>query len=207
MPASKRLKFMFLKKGCLLTSAAPSSWQPSLCFASLVSSCEKIETHGAMPGGPCLLLEQRACGEPVTTSLSQVRPRASQMSLLPPSPAWATQEPEGRGLTCSGLVSGWLLEPLRALWAHTHRMLRGPLPPAQRQCCLCLPRLHAQGLVPTGRPLMSAEFVVPVLIQVSCKGKATIGSPLIHLHNSQVQCWLEPPQCKPLWGGRGREGR
>lgn len=25
IPASKRLKFMFLKKGCLLTSAAPSS--------------------------------------------------------------------------------------------------------------------------------------------------------------------------------------
>lgn len=41
IPASKRLKFMFLKKGCLLTSAAPSSWQPSLCFASLVSSCDR----------------------------------------------------------------------------------------------------------------------------------------------------------------------
>ena len=41
IPASKRLKFMFLKKGCLLTSAAPSSWQPSLCFASLVSSCKR----------------------------------------------------------------------------------------------------------------------------------------------------------------------
>lgn len=38
IPASNRLKFMLLKKGCLFTSAAPSPWHPSRCFTSLVRS-------------------------------------------------------------------------------------------------------------------------------------------------------------------------
>lgn len=55
IPASNRLKFMLLKKGCLFTSAVPSPWHPSRCFTSLarswntpramVSMSEKQELH------------------------------------------------------------------------------------------------------------------------------------------------------------------
>lgn len=39
MLASSRLKLMFLKMGCCLTSTAPRPWHPSRCLGSLDRSC------------------------------------------------------------------------------------------------------------------------------------------------------------------------
>lgn len=43
MLASSRLKLMFLKIGCCLTSMAPRPWQPSLSFGSLARSWNAAE--------------------------------------------------------------------------------------------------------------------------------------------------------------------
>lgn len=169
IPASKRLKFMFLKKGCLLTSAAPSAWQPSLCFASLVSSCEKTESHVAMPRGPSSSWRQRGCGRPVVTSVSQVHPSASPVSLVQASPACATQ------WTWPGPAQGLFHGHVRG---HIQSLLRCLQPPGQQECPVP---------VSTGHPLMFAEWMVPLLIQGSCKGEGSTWRSLIHLLNSQVQ--------------------
>lgn len=89
IPASKRLKFMFLKKGCLLTSEAPSSWQPNLCFASLVSSCDERagEGHAWWAFPPAEGHKELGASSTVAVSFTSAPPAASAVATPAQAPS------------------------------------------------------------------------------------------------------------------------
>ena len=170
-----------------MTSVAPSSWQPSLCFGSLVSSWDKTEPHEAMPGGPFLLQ-----GAGLWSSLHHRcvpgTPRYSSSSLRHPG------SPRDTAWPCQALFQGHLLSA-----AGVH--MRGAPGGASSVCVSPWP--CAQYSMHAGHPLRTHGGLLNrgyLLLQETHEGQGLCLYVSRLFTQRTAHCRLGP-RCKLLWGG------